>query len=132
MLFLVYPTLLPSKEVDPLQPSGGTGSTGAGGSSGAAGGGSGDKLSLGGMDARRSALASGRRPREDGEGTPAEGGGESLRTASVALSADRYKPKIYGFQVHEIAKLQRWQEAVRDKQVAKLETLERAESTKAS
>jgi hypothetical protein len=27
----------------------------------------------------------------------------------VALKADRYRPKIYGFQVHEIVNLQRWQ-----------------------
>ncbi|OBZ72398.1 Casein kinase II subunit beta-2 [Grifola frondosa] len=45
-------------------------------------------------------------------------------TASVALKADRYRPRIFGFQVNEIAKLQRWQEAVRDRQVARLEELE--------
>lgn len=43
--------------------------------------------------------------------------GEPVSTASVALKADRYRPRIYGFQLHEIAKLQRWQEAVRDRQV---------------
>ncbi|KAG8220413.1 hypothetical protein J3R82DRAFT_3400 [Butyriboletus roseoflavus] len=40
--------------------------------------------------------------------------GEPASTASVALKADRYRPRIHGFQLHEIAKLQRWQEAVRD------------------
>jgi casein kinase II subunit beta len=34
--------------------------------------------------------------------------------ASVALKAEQYKARIYGFQVNEVAKLQRWQEAVRD------------------
>lgn len=43
--------------------------------------------------------------------------GEPASTATVALKADRYRPRIYGFQLHEIAKLQRWQEAVRDRQV---------------
>ncbi|KAL4066714.1 casein kinase II, regulatory subunit [Scleroderma citrinum] len=50
--------------------------------------------------------------------------GEPASTAAVALKADRYRPRIYGFQVHEIAKLQRWEEAVRDRQVARLEALE--------
>ena len=45
----------------------------------------------------------------------AEGGGEGINTASVAIKAERYRPRIYGFQVNEIAKLQRWQEAVRDR-----------------
>ncbi|KAF7335432.1 Casein kinase II subunit beta [Mycena venus] len=53
-----------------------------------------------------------------------EGVGEGISTASVALKAERYRPRIYGFQLHETAKLQRWQEAMRDRQVAKLEELE--------
>ena len=47
----------------------------------------------------------------------AEGGGEGISTANVALKAERYRPRIYGFQVNEIAKLQRWQEAIRDRYV---------------
>jgi len=47
--------------------------------------------------------------------------GEVVSTASVALKADRYRPRIYGFQLNETAKLQRWQEAVRDRQVVRLE-----------
>jgi hypothetical protein len=42
-------------------------------------------------------------------------GEEQGSTATAALSAERYRPKIYGFQIHEIAKLQRWQEAMRDR-----------------
>jgi len=45
-------------------------------------------------------------------------------TAAVALKAERYRPRIFGFQVNEIAKLQRWQEAVRDRQIARLEEWE--------
>lgn len=42
---------------------------------------------------------------------------EVVSTAAVALKADRYRPRIYGFQLNETAKLQRWQEAVRDRLV---------------
>lgn len=55
-----------------------------------------------------------RRTRDDAE-TTTEGLGEGTSTASAALKAERYRPKIFGFQVHEVAKLQRWQEAVRDR-----------------
>ena len=58
-----------------------------------------------------------RRAREDPE--VVEAVNEPASTAGVALKADRYRPRIYGFQLHEIAKLQRWQEAVRDRQVDK-------------
>lgn len=87
LLFLVYPTLIPPK----------SGPSDIAGSS-------------------RDATGDGRnRRRARDEQEIAEGGGENISTATVALKADRYRPKIYGFQVHEIAKLQRWQEAVRDR-----------------
>ncbi|PLW06807.1 hypothetical protein PCANC_26350, partial [Puccinia coronata f. sp. avenae] len=41
-----------------------------------------------------------------------------------ALKASRYKPKIFGFKVHQIAKLQRWQESLRDEQINRLKKLE--------
>jgi len=104
LLFLVYPALLPPKS-GPTDPSRaaigivpGTGATVD--------------------DPRRRG-----RPRDElVEG--ADGLGEAMNTATVALSADRYRPRIFGFQVNEVAKLQRWQEAMRDRQVARLETLE--------
>jgi hypothetical protein len=46
---------------------------------------------------------------------PAEGVGEDVSTAAAAAKAERYRPRIFGFQVNELAKWQRWQEAVRDK-----------------
>lgn len=55
-----------------------------------------------------------RRMRDDAEGT-GEGLGEGISTVSAALKAERYRPKIFGFQPNELAKLQRWQEAVRDR-----------------
>jgi casein kinase II subunit beta len=95
LLFLVYPTLLPPKSgpADPTRaPVGilpGTGAT---------------------MDDPRRRA----RPRDEiVEG--ADGLGEAMNTATVALHADRYRPRIFGFQVGEVAKLQRWQEAVRDR-----------------
>lgn len=56
--------------------------------------------------------------REEQEVAAAEGVGETISTASAALKAERYRPRIYGFQLNETAKLQRWQEAVRDRYVA--------------
>ncbi|KAJ7914851.1 casein kinase II, regulatory subunit [Mycena leptocephala] len=102
LLFLVYPTLIPPKTGPPLDgPSGST--TGEG-------------------KVRRR----GREELPDATGT--ESVGEGISTASVALKAERYRPRIYGFQLNETAKLQRWQEAMRDRQVARLEELEGRDS----
>ncbi|KAF5332888.1 hypothetical protein D9758_017499 [Tetrapyrgos nigripes] len=117
LLFLVYPTLIPPKsgpaDLGPLASNSGASGSGATGN-GAAGG-----------EITRT------RTRRQKEEAPmiVEGGGENINTASVALKADRYRPKIYGFPVHEIAKLQRWQEAVRDRQVRRLEELEEQGTT---
>jgi len=102
LLFLVYPTLIPPK----------SGPTDIGATTAAASG------------TREGENRIRRRLREEMDPTLAEGGGENISTASVALKAERYKPRIYGFQLNETAKLQRWQEAVRDRQVARLEELE--------
>lgn len=65
------------------------------------------------------------RAMEDANATiPAEGLGEDVSTAAAAAKAERYRPRIFGFQVNELAKWQRWQEAVRDKQISRLEDLE--------
>ncbi|KAJ7035276.1 casein kinase II, regulatory subunit [Mycena alexandri] len=102
LLYLVYPTLIPPKVGPPMDgPSTSTGGGTAGG----------EKLR--------------RRLREElPDVTGTEGVGEGISTASVALKAERYRPRIYGFQLNETAKLQRWQEATRDRQVARLEELE--------
>ncbi|KAF5393567.1 hypothetical protein D9757_000069 [Collybiopsis confluens] len=100
LLFLVYPTLIPPKS--------GPTDIGTNAASGA----------------REGENRVRRRLREEMDSTIAEGGGEGLSTASVALKAERYKPRIYGFQLNETAKLQRWQEAVRDRQISRLEELE--------
>ena len=93
MLFLVYPAMIPPKSGPPdmshLLPASMRGGEGS-------------------ESVRR------RRLREDPEAL-AEGVGEGVSTASAALKAERYVPKIFGFKVNEVAKLQRWQEAVRDR-----------------
>ncbi|KZT02546.1 uncharacterized protein LAESUDRAFT_752067 [Laetiporus sulphureus 93-53] len=98
LLFLVYPTLIPPKsgpvDFGPLRAS---------------------SEVEGGRRARRA--------REDQE-PPTDTVPEGFSTASAALKAERYRPRIFGFQVNEIAKLQRWQEAIRERQVARLEMLE--------
>lgn len=97
LLFLVYPSLLPPKSgpVDPTPTSRG----------------------IENDSSRKS-----RRVKEEPE--ISEGIGETASTTSVALKAERYRPRIYGFQLNETAKLQRWQEAVRDRQIVRLEALE--------
>ncbi|KAF8628556.1 hypothetical protein AX15_003824 [Amanita polypyramis BW_CC] len=106
LLFLVYPTLVPPKNGPPDFP--GPATTTQVGSTASSEG------------------RSRRRTREELEVSAAasEGGGEGLSTAAVALKAERYRPRIYGFQINEVAKLQRWQEAVRDRQIARLEAYE--------
>lgn len=97
LLFLVYPSLLPPKSgpADPAR--GNVGITPGAGAAAV-------------DDPRRR----GARVRDElVEGT--DGLGEAINTATVALRADRYRPRIFGFQINEVAKLQRWQEAMRDR-----------------
>lgn len=48
-------------------------------------------------------------------------GGAATGGANAAVKAERFRPRIFGFQLNESAKLMRWQEAMRDKQVDRLE-----------
>jgi len=120
MFFLAYPHLIPSKggAVDGVN-SVGSSSTmvGTANSLGTTAGASGGTGAV---------VAEKRRRREDDAmdgGLSAALGGvtDDATTTTAALKAERYKPRIFGFQVHEIAKLQRWQEAVRDQQIARME-----------
>jgi len=67
------------------------------------------------------------RDRDRDRGDKATLGVGNASTVSVATKAERYRPKIFGFHIHEVAKLQRWQDAVRDRQIAHLEEIERGE-----
>ena len=89
MLFMVHPQMVPAKSVSP----GIGGSTSANTSNAAAvntgpGGGS-----------------------VGGAGTTSGG---QTGGANAALKAERYRPRIFGFMLHETAKVHRWQEAIRD------------------
>ncbi|GAA5835201.1 hypothetical protein JCM9279_007227 [Rhodotorula babjevae] len=59
-----------------------------------------------------------------GAGGQAGLGGGGLG-AQAASKVERVRPRIFGFQVHEHAKLLRWQEKVRDRQITRLEDIER-------
>ncbi|KZV73135.1 hypothetical protein PENSPDRAFT_733122 [Peniophora sp. CONT] len=104
LLFLCHPHLIPPK-AGPVETSGRGGSNAAG----------------------RAQRAREEAAQAEATGTESGGIGEGVSTASVALRAERYRPKIFGFHVNEIAKLQRWQEATRDRQVARLEQFEAQE-----
>ncbi|EJU02728.1 hypothetical protein DACRYDRAFT_21714, partial [Dacryopinax primogenitus] len=69
-------------------------------------------------------------PREPPPPPPAPTSVGTVSTAAAALKMTQYKPMIFGFGVHETARWQRWQQAMRDKQVARLEAYEREEDSK--
>jgi casein kinase II subunit beta len=112
LLFLVYPALIPPK----------SGPADVGGKSGGAigAGADGDGTGIGGLGVGGSAMQNRtrRRLREEAELAGEGVGAAGVSTAAVATKAERYRPRIYGFQLHETAKLQRWQEAVRDRYVS--------------
>lgn len=119
MFFLAYPHLIPSKRGAVES------STNAvlGASSGIPGSANPASMSLGGS----TVVAEKRRRRDDDSMDTSMLSttlvpNDDLSTTTAALKAERYRPRIFGFQVHEIAKLQRWQEAVRDQQIARMET----------
>lgn len=119
MLFMVYPQMVPSKGPPPqiVQPGGASGLTpqqlqlqqmqlqgGAGvgglGSTMAGGAGAGGPMFLGALS--------------PGAGAPSSVGGH-VSTATAAIKAEVYDPKLFGFRVNEAAKLKRWREANRDR-----------------
>lgn len=50
----------------------------------------------------------------------------SHSTAAAAAKVERYRPRIFGFPVHETSKLQKWQDKMRDQQIERLEKVEAA------
>ncbi|GAA5935692.1 uncharacterized protein JCM15063_001775 [Sporobolomyces koalae] len=104
MLFMVYPGMIPSKSVP--------GGAGAGGNS--------SSISNHGHNhhgAPHSPLNAG--------GLGGQGGSTGGLGAQAASKVERMRPRIFGFQVHEHARLLRWQEKMRDHQIARLEEHER-------
>ncbi|AFR95517.1 casein kinase II subunit beta [Cryptococcus neoformans] len=51
-------------------------------------------------------------------------GGAGVSTSAIALKAEMFEPKIFGFKVNENAKLARWRTAKRDAQITRLEAQE--------
>jgi len=113
MFLMVYPHMIPSKA--PQESGSATTVTAAGGSSSAT--------------APSTTTAAGQRRAEDvpRDGRNAAVGVGNVSTAAAAAKAERYSPKIFGFKINEVAKLQRWQGAVRDRQIARLEIIEQGE-----
>lgn len=107
MLFMVYPGMIPSKSI----PGGGGASSGsAPGSHGHHG----SSNSVGGQGLGAGGVSAG------------STGGNGLG-AQAASKVERVRPRIFGFQVHEHARLLRWQEKIRDHQIARLEEHERGQ-----
>ncbi|GAA6005826.1 hypothetical protein JCM11491_004024 [Sporobolomyces phaffii] len=97
MLFMVFPGMIPSKSI----PGGGSSSSGPNShhhQSASSGGGMG------------------------GGSTSSSGNGLGAQAAS---KVERVRPRIFGFQVHEHARMLRWQEKIRDQQITRLEEHER-------
>jgi len=115
MFLMVYPHMIPSKASPDVGPAGIPYGTPGQNPSAAAGGPPAVPNKTG-------------RPDEHlREGRNAAVGGANVSTAAAAAKAERYVPKVFGFKIHEVAKLQRWQGAMRDRQIARLEAIERGE-----
>ncbi|SPO30511.1 related to casein kinase II beta subunit (regulator of circadian clock protein FRQ) [Ustilago trichophora] len=56
----------------------------------------------------------------------AAGSAPANSTAAAAAKVERYRPRIFGFPVHETSKLQKWQDKMRDQQIERLEKVEAA------
>lgn len=116
MLLMVYPNLIVSKSVPGGATSASLGfaNTAPSGSTGAGGTGnrdSGSTSSAGGNGGNGS----------DVNMRAGQHGGALPGGANAAVKAERFRPRIFGFQLHESARLMRWQEGMRDRQIEGLE-----------
>lgn len=127
MLFIVYPNMLPSKSPTSQSPFllGGSQQRAEARASGFADSGDVDDsiMSIPGDGDAASGIGS------NSGGAPTSGASSnpnSHSTASAAAKVERYRPRIFGFPVHETSKLHKWQEKMRDQQIERLETIEAA------
>ncbi|CAH7673668.1 casein kinase II, regulatory subunit [Phakopsora pachyrhizi] len=97
MLFMVYPNMVPNKSIRALNINS-------------------SNLSLAQAS---SSTGSGAINQNIGTSSTKQTGG-----CEAALKAERYRPRIFGFKVHQVAKLHRWQESLRDEQINRLKLLE--------
>lgn len=127
MLFIVYPNMLPSKSPTSQSPFllGGSQQRSEARGSGFTDPGDVDDsiMSIPGDSGPSSAVgaSAGGAAGSGGSGNP-----NSHSTASAAAKVERYRPRIFGFPVHETSKLHKWQEKMRDQQIERLETIENA------
>lgn len=143
MLFMVYPNVLPSKSPTAQSPFLLTSSlhhrldarshaehadvddsimsvpSGAGGTGVVANG-----SSLSGVASSSSAVAGA--SASAAAGAPGSNAAPANSTAAAAAKVERYRPRIFGFPVHETSKLQKWQDKMRDQQIERLEKVEAA------
>ncbi|GAA5898101.1 casein kinase II subunit beta [Sporobolomyces salmoneus] len=108
MLFMVYPGMIPSKSIP-------------GSVSNPPGGGGGPNNHSSHHHHHQSGSSSAL-----GAGVGSTSGGNGLG-AQAASKVERVRPRIFGFQVHEHARLLRWQEKIRDQQITRLEEHERGQ-----
>lgn len=138
MLLMVYPQLIVSKSVPGGANTASMGfanSAAAAAASGSMSGGGGNGNNNAGAGARDSGSTTSSAGGDGGGGGGAgngngnevgmrsggQHGGAQTGGANAAAKAERFRPRIFGFQLHESAKLMRWQEAMRDRQVDRLE-----------
>lgn len=118
MLFMVYPNVLPSKSPSAQSPF--LINSGQHRAREQAGEGQGDVddsiLSIPPNGAAGGSAGGG----AGGQGAPTNS------TAAAAAKVERYRPRIFGFPVHETSKLQKWQDRMRDGQIERLEKVEMA------
>lgn len=135
MLFMVYPNVLPSKSPTSQSPFllGSSSQHRSDARShadqadvddsimsipGGGGAGNGSLPGAGGSSSTAAASAAG--------GGPGSNPAPANSTAAAAAKVERYRPRIFGFPVHETSKLQKWQDKVRDQQIERLEKVEAA------
>lgn len=122
MLLMVYPHLIVPKSV----PGGAnTASLGFANTPSSATGGAGGQPGQGERSNSTSSAGTGggreETPGTHGNQRGGQHGGAATGGANAAVKAERFRPRIFGFRLNESAKLMRWQEAMRDKQVDRLE-----------
>lgn len=104
---MVYPQMIPGKGQPAGSGSAGAGASGSGSGGGAGGGGGVNMIGT----ASGAGVGAGGGPERDRREPSAVG---SVSTAAAAVKAEKFEARIFGFKVHEEARLGRWRSARRD------------------
>lgn len=133
MLFMVYPNVLPSKSPTAQSPfllSGSSQNRAAAPTEATARGNAAEQQQQADVDdsimsVAGTAAATGAGAVANTAASNAAGGAVPTNsTAAAAAKVERYRPRIFGFPVHETSKLQKWQDKLRDSQIERLEKVE--------